>query len=131
MRGSAKSGVREQDGSEVGGEDLARNTLITCSVLVASASHPLSKKGIIYNILPIFYLKLANLYPNLACTGSKIAFWEVHLGMKHARITCSVASASYPLLKKGLIYNILPMCYLKLANLDTTLAFRASKMTDH
>ena len=44
MRGSAKIRVREQDGSEVGGEDLARNTLITCSV--ASASHPLLKKRI-------------------------------------------------------------------------------------
>ena len=56
MRGSAKSRVKEQDGSEVGGEDLARNTLM-CD------------------------LKLANLHPNLACKGSKIMFWEVHLGI--------------------------------------------------
>ena len=68
--GSAKSRVREQDGSEVGGEDLARNTLITCSV--ASASHPLLKKGLIYNILPMCYLKLANLDPKLAFRGSKM-----------------------------------------------------------
>ena len=52
MRGSAKSRVREQDGSEVGGEDLARNTLM-CD------------------------LKLANLHPNLALRGSKIACWLV------------------------------------------------------
>ena len=72
MRGSAKSRVREHDGSKVGGEDLARNTLITCSV--ASASHPLLKKGLIYNILPMCYLNFANLNPNLPFRGSTIAF---------------------------------------------------------
>ena len=52
MRGSAKSRVRAQDGSKVGGEDLARNTL-RCD------------------------LELANLHPNLALRGSTIACWHV------------------------------------------------------
>ena len=45
MRGSAKSRVREQDGSEVGGEDLARNTLM-CDVKLANLHPNLIKSGI-------------------------------------------------------------------------------------
>ena len=56
------------------------------------------KKALLNNILPMCYLRLANLHPI-------VAFWHLacskaHLDLKHARIRCSLASASQPPLKK-------------------------------